>query len=218
MLKDYRLSPRSGGKPKQVVLFLHGLGDSGSGGLLSLGQMWQNALPDCEFLCPDAPFPFDMAPPDFGGRQWFSLQNFTPESIESGTIKAAPFLNDYIDHILTTRGLEPYQMFLVGFSQGTIMSLYVAPRREKPLAGIVGYSGLLTGGKNLAAEKKSSPPVILIHGTHDEVIPYSALAKTEQGLKTANIPVQTVTCEGTGHTIDDQGLESGLNFIKSIWG
>src|SRR5271170_4340230 len=138
MLTDYRIAPATGGKPARAVIFLHGVGDNGGGGLLTIGQMWQHALPDCEFLCPDAPFPYDMAPADFGGRQWFSLQSFAPNKIFEGVQKAAPILNDYIDHVLKTRELPPEKLALVGFSQGTIMSLYVAPRRPSPIACVVG--------------------------------------------------------------------------------
>lgn len=215
MLRDYRLPPANGGPAEQVVIFLHGLGDSGSGGLLSIGQIWQEELPACEFLCPDAPFPFDMAPPEFGGRQWFPLHDFAPETILAGAQQAAPLLNDYIDHVLTTRNLTPDRLALVGFSQGTIMALYVAPRRAVPLAAIVGYSGLLIGGTTLAAEKTAVSPVLLVHGTADEVVPYAAMAVAEQGLKKAAIPVTTLTCPGTGHTIDDQGLREGLRFVKA---
>jgi phospholipase/carboxylesterase len=217
MLKDYRLAPLIGNKPQRAVIFLHGLGDNGNGGLLSLGQAWQHDLPDCEFLCPDAPFPYDMAPPDFGGRQWFSLQTFSPEALLAGTKKAATFLNDYIDHILDTRNLTAEQLALVGFSQGTMMALYVAPRRPDCVACIVGYSGLLVGGETLRAEKKSSPSILLVHGKMDEVVSFSAMAAAEHMLKAAQIPVTTVTCPTSGHTIDNNGMAAGLRFIKAAW-
>jgi phospholipase/carboxylesterase len=117
-----------------------------------------------------------MAPPDFGGRQWFSLESFAPEFILTNAKKAAPYLNDYIDNVLVTRHLTPDRLTLVGFSQGTIMSLYVAPRRTPSVSCIIGYSGLLIGGETLRAEKKTSPPVLLVHGKMDEVIPFSAMA------------------------------------------
>ncbi|MDX2028375.1 MAG: dienelactone hydrolase family protein [Alphaproteobacteria bacterium] len=215
MLTDYRIPPATGGNPGRVVIFLHGVGDSGSGGLLSIGQMWQRALPDCEFLCPDAPFPFDMAPPDFGGRQWFSLQDRSPQKVMTGVQTAAPLLNDYIDHVLKTRELTPDHLALVGFSQGTMMALHVAPRRAKPLAGVIGYSGLLADNGALATEKKSSPSILLVHGTQDEVVPYTMLALAEKGLAAADIPVRAVTCPGIGHTIDDRGLVEGLAFLKA---
>ncbi|HUY68632.1 MAG TPA: dienelactone hydrolase family protein [Alphaproteobacteria bacterium] len=217
MLKDYRIPPLAGGKPERAVIFLHGVGDSGQGGLLSIGQMWQAALPRCEFLCPDAPFPFDMAPPDMDdGRQWFSLKSFAMPDMLAGAKTAAPLLDAYIDHVLATRGLAPKQLALVGFSQGTIMALYVAPRRTEAVAGIIGYSGLLVGGETLLAEKKSAPPALLVHGRMDEVVPYNMLELSERGLRMAGIPATSLTCPLTGHSIDDAGIAEGLKFLTKI--
>jgi phospholipase/carboxylesterase len=218
MLNDYRLAPLNGGAAKRAVIFLHGVGDKGDGGLLSIGQMWQRALPDCAFLCPDAPFPFDMAPPDFGGRQWFSLRSFAPEAMLAGVKEAAPLLNDYIDHVLTTLNLTSDKLALVGFSQGTIMALYAGPRRKDQVACILGYSGLLAGGDTLAAEKRSSPPVLLMHGVMDEVIAFPMMEAAREGLAHAGIDVATIACHGSGHTIDERGLVEGLTFLKKHLG
>lgn len=214
MLNDYRLAPLSG-QTGRVVIFLHGLGDRGDGGLLSIGQVWQPLLPpDTEYLCPDAPHAYDMAPPDFGGRQWFSLQNFTPVSVAAGVREAAPHLNAYIDHVLATRGLSPDKLWLVGFSQGTMMALYTALRRDAAVAGIIGYSGLLVSGETLPQEKRCAPPVLLVHGTADDVVPFSGMAEAEHGLRQAGIAVETVACSGVGHTIGERGLIEGLRFIQ----
>ena len=214
MLRDFRIAPLSGGDPRSVVIFLHGLGDRGDGGLLSIGQIWQRALPNTEFICPDAPFPYDMAPPDFGGRQWFSLQGITPKYIDSGLIEASPILNDYIDEILHTRNIKPAQLALVGFSQGTMMALHVALRRAEPVACVVGYSGLLASIKQLPAEKRCAPPVLLVHGTYDDVVPFAKMDEAERGLKAAGIPVESLACPDLGHSINDRGVLAGLKFIQ----
>jgi phospholipase/carboxylesterase len=216
VLSDCTLPPAEGGKPGHAVIFLHGVGDSANGGLLAIGEMWQGLMPDCEFLCPDAPFPFDTAPPNFPNRQWFSLEHFTADAILTGVKQAAPYLNAYIDHVLASRHLTADKLTLVGFSQGTIMALYVAPRREIPVACIVGYSGLMAGGEMLHAEKKSSPPVLLVHGKMDDVIPFSAMAEAAHWLKEASIPVTTVACPTAAHTIDQTGLTEGVKFIKAM--
>jgi phospholipase/carboxylesterase len=215
MLNDFHLPPLNGDAPKHVVIFLHGLGDSGDGGLLSIGQVWQPALPDCEFICPSAPFPYDMAPPGFGGRQWFSLQDFGLEKVEEGVKTAAPILDDYIDQILKTYNLPPERLALVGFSQGTMMALHVAPRRAQQIACVIGYSGMLSGADTLKTEKRSSPPVLLLHGTYDDVVAYDSMAIAERSLKKADIPVATVSCPGLGHSINDRGILEGLKFLQS---
>ncbi len=213
MLRDFHLPPLKGGAPACAVIFLHGLGDRGDGGLLSIGQMWQRALPDCEFFCPDAPFPFDVAPPDFGGKQWFSLSDLSPASTAEGVLTAAPILNDYIDHILAIRNLTADRLAIVGFSQGTMMALQVAPRRDQTVACVIGYSGLLAMPEKLAVEKKSAPPVLLVHGTADEVVPFTHMAEAERYLKAAEIPIRTVACPMVTHTIDETGLREGLAFL-----
>jgi phospholipase/carboxylesterase len=213
-LKDYRIPPLVNAAPDSAVIFLHGLGDQGAGGLLDIGRLWQRALPRTEFLCPDAPFAFDMAPPDFGGRQWFSLRDFTKQAIEDGVKNAAPFLNDYIDDVLRTRNLKPNRLALVGFSQGTMMALYVGPRRAQSVAAIIGYSGMLAGGDDLITDKKSSPPVLLIHGTADEGVPFTAMDEAQRGLKAAGIDVRTLACPHVGHSIDEQGIAAGVAFLQ----
>lgn len=212
--KTYRIPPLAAAAPDSVVIFLHGLGDSGSGGLLEIGRIWQHALPNTEFLCPDAPFAFDMAPPDFGGRQWFSLQQFTKQSVEEGVKNAAPLLNDYIDHVLAERQLPPSKLALVGFSQGTMMALDVALRRPTPLAAIVGYSGMLGSGDLSAVAQHPYPPVLLVHGTADEVVPFAAMAESEKLLKAAGLNVKTLACPGLAHSLDDAGIAAGLDFLQ----
>jgi len=213
-LTTHRVAPYSNAAPASVVIFLHGLGDSGSGGLLEIGRMWQRALPNTEFLCPDAPFAFDQAPLDFGGRQWFSLNDRSQAAIDDGVRQAAPLLNDYIDEILEARNLKSARLALVGFSQGTMMALHVGLRRAAPVAAIIGYSGMLTCADRLAAEKLSSPPILLAHGVADEVVPFAAMQTAEQVLKMVGVNVESLACPRLGHGIDDAGIAAGLRFLQ----
>jgi phospholipase/carboxylesterase len=217
MLNDYRLQPISG-TTKHIVMFLHGLGDRGDGGLLSICQMWQRSMLDCEFICPDAPFPFDMAPPEFGGRQWFSLADMSPPTIAAGVAEATPILNSYIDKVLAERNLSADCLALVGFSQGTMMALHVGLRRPHKIACILGYSGLLGMVNKLADEKQSAPSVMLIHGTADEIVPFARMAEAEAVLKTNNIAVRTLACAGLGHSIDESGILQGQRFLLENFG
>jgi phospholipase/carboxylesterase len=206
--------PLSGGKAKKLVLLLHGLGADGND-LIGLAPVWARLLPDAEFVAPNAPFPCDMAPYGF---QWFSLQDRSPETILAGVRAAVPILDAFIDDLLAARGLAEKDLALVGFSQGTMMSLYVALRRERAVAGIVGYSGVLVGADTLAAEIRSRPRVLLAHGDADPVVPYPALAAAERGLKAAGVPVETLTCPGLPHAIDEAGLKAGAKLLKDVLG
>src|ERR1700731_1345496 len=84
--------PSGGGKPRQLVILLHGLGADGND-LIGLAPVWARILPDAEFVAPNAPFPCDMAP---YGYQWFSLQERDPDAILGGVRAAAPMLDAFI--------------------------------------------------------------------------------------------------------------------------
>jgi phospholipase/carboxylesterase len=204
--------PASGGKPRRLVILLHGLGADGND-LIGLASYWARLLPDAEFLSPNAPFPCDMAP---YGYQWFSSQDRSPEAVLGGVRAAAPILDAFIDEALEQRGLGSGELALVGFSQGTMMSLFAGLRRAEPVAGIVGFSGRLLAPELVASELRSRPPVLLVHGTEDPLVPYSSLAAAETTLKAAGVPVETVTSVGIGHSIDDQGLRRGGQFLKKV--
>jgi phospholipase/carboxylesterase len=204
--------PASGGKPRRLVILLHGLGADGND-LIGLAPYWARLLPDAEFVSPNAPFPCDMAP---HGYQWFSSQDRSPEAVLGGVRAAAPILDAFIDEALEERGLGSGELALVGFSQGTMMSLFVGLRRAEPVAGIVGFSGRLLAPELLASELRSRPPILLVHGTEDPLVPYSSLAAAETTLKAAGVPVETVTSAGIGHSIDDQGLRRGGQFLKKV--
>mgnify|MGYP003388858831 FL=1 len=207
------LPPADGSAPEQLVFLLHGVG-AGGNDLIGLAPYFQQVLPKALFVSPDAPFPYDMAP---FGRQWFSLQERTPEAFDSGTQLAAPILNDFIDGLIAEHGLSETQTALIGFSQGTMMSLHVGPRRERQIAGILGYSGALANPTKLVDDIRSYPPVTLIHGDSDEVLPVSSLPNAVAGLEAAGVPVTSHVRPGLGHGIDEEGIKLGVEFLESIF-
>ena len=204
--------PASGGKPRRLVILLHGLGADGND-LIGLAPYWAPLLPNAEFLSPNAPFPCDVAP---YGYQWYSSQDRTPEAAFAGVRVAAPILDAFIDEALAERGLDDSELALVGFSQGTMMSLFVGLRRPRPVAGIIGFSGRLIGPDLLPGEVRSRPPTLLVHGTEDPLVPYSLLAAAEAALKAVGVPVETLTCFGMGHSIDEEGLRRGGLFLRDV--
>jgi len=204
--------PLAGGKPRRLVILLHGLGADGND-LIGLQQYWARLVPDAEFVSPNAPFPCDMAA---YGYQWFSVQDRSPAAVLAGVRAAAPSLDGFIDEELETRGLTEADAALVGFSQGTMMSLYVGLRRERKLAGILGYSGRLIAADLVAGELRSRPPVLLVHGTDDPVVPFESLARAEAALQAAGVPVETLACVGIEHSIDPEGLERGGRFLREV--
>ena len=212
-LSGPRVMPKSGQAPKQLVILLHGLGADGND-LIGLADEWKDPLPDAEFISPNAPFPCDMAP---FGYQWFSLQSFAPESIYKGATEAATILNPYIDHELSKRNLTDANLALVGFSQGTMMALHVALRRPQSCAGVLGFSGALTGADSLKNEIQSKPEILLFHGDQDMVVPIQAMYMAEKTLKDLNCPVKTNIRQGLGHGIDAYSIQTGGVFLKNIF-
>lgn len=200
------------GVTKRLVIFLHGLGADGND-LLSIGPMLE--LPDTHFASPNAPFPCDMAP---YGYQWFSLLDRDPTRIVKEINVAAPILSSYIDAQLAKHHLTAKDVALIGFSQGSMMSLHTAPRRAEPIAGVVGISGALFGADMLEREIQSRPPVCLIHGTQDEVVPFVAMAAAETTLRTNKVNVEAHARPGLGHGIDEVGIDIMSTFLKRCFG
>ena len=208
-----RLEPRSGAA-KQLVIFLHGYGADGND-LIDIGRAWQQILPDAAFVSPHAPRPCGQAPM---GREWFPLTMRDPNERWTGVNAAAPVLNAFIDSELKRRGLTDSALALVGFSQGTMMSLHVGLRRAAAPAAIVGYSGMLVVPEDIdpdtfAGEIRSRPPVLLVHGDQDQLIPVQALMHAAQGLAALEIPVEWHVSPGVGHGIDQEGLRQGGEFL-----
>ncbi|WP_420606502.1 alpha/beta hydrolase [Novosphingopyxis sp.] len=203
------LQPRSGLAPKQIVILLHGYGSSGSD-LIALAPHWQDALPDALFLAPPAP---QRCGTMSAGYQWWALSELNSSALAAGTASAAPAVTTFIDRKLEQYGLTDADLALVGFSQGTMMALHVGLRRSRPVSGIVGYSGMLTATTELEHKDFVKPPVLLVHGTADPVVPVAALQSAETELKRLGVPVTTHLSDGLGHNVDAVGLQLGRDFL-----
>jgi phospholipase/carboxylesterase len=208
-----RLEPRSG-PARQLVVFLHGYGADGND-LIEIGRAWQALLPQAAFVSPHAPEACGQAPV---GRQWFALTFRDPNERWLGVNKAAPVLERFLDAELKRRNLAASALALVGFSQGTMMALHVGLRRASSPFAIVGYSGLLVvppdgNAEKFAAEIKSHPPVLLVHGDQDDLIPPQALLHASSGLASIGVPVEWHLSHGIGHGIDQEGMRHGGEFL-----
>jgi phospholipase/carboxylesterase len=214
LLDGPMLAPADGVKPGRLVILLHGVGADGHD-LIGLAPYFQIVLPDALFVSPNAPYPFDMAP---FGYQWFSLKDMSPPARLAGCQRAAPILDRFIDDKLAESGLSEADAALVGFSQGAMMALYVGLRRRRPLAGIVGYSGMLVGRELLADAIRSRPPVLLVHGDADQVVPVAALDDAVEGLTAVGVDVRHARRPGLPHGIDDEGIRLGMQFLAERFG
>ncbi len=214
-----RLRPRAGGKARQLVIFLHGYGADGND-LIDIGRAWQQFLPETAFVSPHAPERCPMAPM---GRQWFALTFRNPDERWIGVSAAAPGVDRFLEAELERHELPASALALVGFSQGTMMALHVGLRRPVAPAAIVGYSGMLAlprdkGPDAVAAEIRARPPVLLVHGDRDDLIPVQALFQTAQDLATLGVAAEWHLSHGVGHGIDAEGLRHGGEFLARRFG
>ena len=201
------------GQAKSLVVFLHGYGADGAD-LLGLADPLAPHLPDTVFIAADAPSPCAGNP---FGRQWFPIPRFDGSSEVEAAVemnRAADDLNAFLDQRLAEEGLTPTALALVGFSQGAMMSLHIAPRREVAMAGVVAISGRLLRPQVLAQEASVKPPVLLIHGDRDDVVPFQEMQIAGNALVAAGFQTFGHVMQGTGHGIAPDGLGAAMQFLK----
>lgn len=214
LLSGPGFEPASGGAAKQLVVFLHGRGANGDD-LIGLAPILAEAFPDAAFLSPDAPLRLEGFP---SGLQWFDSSRRDPEHMAAGVRAAAPAIDAFLDHHLNRLGLADRDLALFGFSQGCRMALHVGLRRAQAPAAILGFSGSLAAPGSLAAEITSRPPVLLVHGDADDIVPYASLAEAESALREVGVPVTAITRPGLGHGIDNEGLGHAMAQLKGVFG
>lgn len=213
-LKSARKGPA---KADAVVVFLHGYGADGAD-LLGLADPLAPHLPGTAFHAPDAP---ERSVNNPFGYQWFPipwLDGSTEDQAREAMGRSVTALNAYLDKVLADEGLTADRMAVIGFSQGTMMALHVLPRRDEEIAGIVGFSGRLVAPELLAAEVRSRPQVLLIHGDQDPVVPFAEMALAGEALEAQGFKVYGHVMKGTPHGISPDGLSVALGFLKDRLG
>ena len=200
-----------------LVVFLHGYGADGND-LLGLADVLGPHLPGIAFMAPDAP---DRCAGGGFGYQWFPIPRFdgsTEAMREAGIDASAADIDAFLDSRLAEEGLTPDRLVLIGFSQGAMMSLHVAPRRPVAVAGVVAISGLLLRPEALSAAAVVKPPVLLMHGDQDPVVPFAEMARAGDALVAAGFQTYGHVMKGTGHGIAPDGLGAALQFVKERLG
>ncbi|MEO9822325.1 MAG: alpha/beta fold hydrolase [Paracoccaceae bacterium] len=217
VLNAERKEPASG-ELRSIVVFLHGYGANGAD-LLGLADPLAEHLPDTLFVAPDAP---EQIPGYPGGYQWFPIpwiDGSSEEESARGMASASDDLNAFLDALMVDEDVLPEQVVLFGFSQGTMMSLHIAPRREDAVAGVVGFSGRLLHPELLADEVQVRPPILLVHGDQDDVVPPQSLPQAAEALQEAGWQdVFAHVMKGTAHGIAPDGLSVALAFMRDKLG
>jgi phospholipase/carboxylesterase len=211
----YRRPPAAGGKASNLVVFLHGYGADGKD-LIDLSTPFSMAMPNASFISPDAPSPCAMSA---SGREWFPI-----EEIPKGAINAAENLLNLIEVEAKNLNLSFKEVILIGFSQGAMMSLQCLLLNQNKFGAIIGYSGALRAENIQAAgtqitngkHKYSDTPVLLVHGTQDEVVPFQSLEDSKNLLNQIGFNVQTLSRQNLGHGIDPEGISAGMEMLKKL--
>jgi len=214
VLKSARKGPS---KADAVVVFLHGYGADGAD-LLGLADPLSPHLPGVAFHAPDAP---ERSVNNPFGYQWFPipwLDGSSEAQAKASMAKSIDLLNAWLDKVLADEGLTADRMVVVGFSQGTMMALHVLPRQDQPVAGIIGFSGRLLVPELLPTEAKVKPPVLLLHGDQDPMVPFQDMQLAGEALEKAGFDVYGHVMKGTGHGISPDGLSVALSFAKDRLG
>ena len=211
MISGPIIEPSNGNPPKQMIIFVHGYGADGND-LIGLTNYFQSTLPEAIFLSPHAPEACSMNP---SGYQWFDLTSTDPAVLWSKILVAADHLNEFIDSKLLEYNIAEENLALIGFSQGTMMSLHVSLRRKNTMAAVLGYSGRLIGADLLKDDLISKPSIYLIHGDQDPMVPYQESLTAEKVLKEYSVDIKTHISEHTQHSIAEDGLRIGVDFLAS---
>ncbi len=213
----FKRRPAASGKTTSVVLFLHGYGADGAD-LLGLADPLGPHMRDTTFIAPDAPEPCAGNPM---GYQWFPipwLDGSSEADMAAGAIRAAEDIDAFIDQVLEQEEITPDRLIVFGFSQGSMMALQVVPRRVGEIAGLVAFSGRVLDPESFGQGILSRPPVLLVHGDQDEMVPPGHFHEAGKALEAAGFDVYGHIMEGTGHGIAPDGLSVALTFMAQRLG
>jgi phospholipase/carboxylesterase len=204
--------PAKSDEPKYLALVLHGVGADGNN-MMPVAQYFSEFIPEAHFICPNGIESYDMAP---FGYQWFSLKDRSKDFQYNELVKARNKMIPYIDKQLERMNLTYNELILISFSQGTMLSMHIAPRLNSPIRAVAGFSGAMCCGDALAREVKSKPPFFLVHGEEDEVVLPENLYTAARTLTGAGFKVETLMLDDLGHSIDERGMHFMQKHLKSI--
>ena len=205
-----RWGPAAGGAPRRLVVLLHGLGADGFD-LIDLAPGWGKAVPEALFIAPHAPEPCDLAP---FGRQWFSVGDRSPAQMLAGLRLAADRLDAFLDAETSRLGLTARDVALMGFSQGAMTALFCGLRRAAAPAAILAYAGRLVAPETLETELRARPPVLLVHGEADAIVPVEGSRAAESALQSLGVPVESAYLPGLDHGLDEAGISLGALMLQ----
>ena len=210
ILEAISIPPLSKSDPKQAIVLCHGYGGDGKD-ISALAINWQRFLPEAVFICPNAPEICAVNPQGF---QWFDLTSENEKIILEKSLIAEEKLSTFLDQVLNNFQLEPSNLALVGFSQGTMMSIQVALKKKKEINCLIGYSGKIINQEHLSDNISSRPKIFLMHGANDTIVSPTHLLESKEYLKKCGINTKIKMFKNCEHRIPIEGSSLGLGFLK----
>ena len=210
ILDTTSISPLSGNQPRQAIVLCHGYGGDGKD-ISVLAINWRRFLPDAIFLCPNAP---EICAVNPQGYQWFDLTSEKEDIIFTKSLIAEEKLSKFLDQVLENFKLDLNNLALIGFSQGSMISLQVALKKKRQINCLIGYSGKIINQKHLANNINSKPKIFLMHGSDDNIVTPNHLIEAREYLKKHGLKVKTKLFKNCDHRIPVEGTSLGLSFLR----
>ena len=204
------ISSLSKSKPRQAIVLCHGYGGDGRD-ISVLANTWQRFLPECIFLCPNAP---EICVVNPQGYQWFDLTSEKEEVILEKSLIAEEKLNIFLNQVLDNFQLDTNNLALVGFSQGCMISIQIALKKKKQINCLVGYSGKVVNQKHLSDNINSKPKMFLMHGANDTIVSPTYLLEAKEYLVKHGLKIKTKMFKDCEHKIPVEGISLGLSFLR----
>ena len=204
------ISSLSKSKPRQAIVLCHGYGGDGRD-ISVLANTWQRFLPECIFLCPNAP---EICVVNPQGYQWFDLTSEKEEVILEKSLIAEEKLNIFLNQVLDNFQLDTNNLALVGFSQGCMISIQIALKKKKQINCLVGYSGKVVNQKHLSDNINSKPKMFLMHGANDTIVSPTYLLEAKEYLVSRGLKIKIKMFKDCEHRIPVEGSSLGLEFLR----
>ena len=217
------------GNPQKLVIFVHGYNGTPAAIHYAV-EMLLTHLKDAVIVVPQAPFPCEK---DKKNLQWLSFYEEDPlvrfrnpeASVEEifdifnrlghRFAEVSSQMNTFIDEQQTLWKIDEADTYLIGFSQGAMISLYTALTRKQPLGGCISVAGIIAGKDLLEKQISSKPKLLLLHGKEDATVQYKTVASTKQWLTDHHIPFDYAEFEGLAHRMNEAEMKKAADFINS---
>lgn len=207
--------PKNNSPPKSIVLLLHGYGSTGRR-MLAKFHTWENK--NCILVSPDAP---QVCEKDLDAFQWCSIkeqwseyQELRHENLFALLNETMPDILQFIDGQLQKYDLKYDNLYILGFSQGSAMTLHTGLLMPQKCAGIIAIGGRLVWLKQIQKAMKNKPEVLLIHGKSDDVVSIDFFYEAEKFLQSNNVPYQSHAIADLDHSINSAVVDLVKKFVE----